>query len=71
MSAQVICACGSTMFLLSYKTGGRWKILVDSRPNGKLEHIESDTDNVRNGEEPKTMKCAECGKRVPNPRHTS
>lgn len=32
-----------------------------------MEVVDTDTDSVRNGREPKTMECCGCGKRVANP----
>ena len=64
---QTKCHCGSTLFWRHYRTGGLWKQLVESKPDGKLELVDTDVDSVRNGREPKTMQCCQCGKRIPNP----
>lgn len=61
------CACGSTTFRRCYRTGGWWKQLVESNNNGGVDVVDTDTDSVRNGLEPKTMECSGCGKRIPNP----
>ena len=63
----VRCVCGSTLFRRCYRTGGWWKQLVESKPDGSMEVIDTDTDSVRSHREPKTMECTGCGKRVANP----
>lgn len=64
---KVMCVCGSTLFRRCYHTGGWWKQIVESKPDGSMEVVDTDTDSVRSGREPKTMQCCECGKRVANP----
>lgn len=63
------CKCGSTMFRRCYRTGGWWKQIVESQPDGKMEVIDTDVDSVRSSKEPKTMECSGCGRRVPNPHY--
>jgi predicted RNA-binding Zn-ribbon protein involved in translation (DUF1610 family) len=58
--------CGGTYFYRSYQVHGQWTELTVIDENGfRVE--ESYTDNIKYGKEPKTIKCADCGKRVPNP----
>ena len=59
------CKCGSRLFFESTKViGGWWKRLLDG--DGKAH--DTDIDNLRFGATPKTVICAECGRRNPNPR---
>lgn len=41
--------------------------LVESLDTGKLEVVETDLGGLRYAKEPKFIKCADCGKRAPNP----
>ncbi len=66
-NGMVACACGSTLFRRCYRTGGWWKQIVESKPGGKMEIVDTNVDSVKRGREPKTMECCSCGKRVPNP----
>jgi len=61
------CVCGSTLFRRNYRAGGWWEQLVEANREGGVTVTDSFTDNIRQGREPKTMKCAECGKRIANP----
>lgn len=63
-NSEVICSCGSRMFWESTRCNGWWECLIDS--TGSVE--ETNLDKVKYGPNPKTVKCAECGKRNPNPR---
>ena len=67
MSEQIKCPCGSEYFYRNYKARGVWQTLVKSKPGGGVEQEESFTDNVRYGDEPKTMECVVCKKRIANP----
>lgn len=60
----VVCSCGSKMFWESRACSGTWRALVDSQ--GEIE--DTDLDGVITSRTPKTVICAECGKRNPNPR---
>lgn len=62
------CACGSSLFIRSYRASGWWVQLLDMAA-GEEEIVETDLNKVRMGSEPKTMRCAECSKRAPNPEH--
>lgn len=64
---MVRCGCGSVLFRRNYRAGGWWEQLVQGNAKGGVTVEESFTDGVRLGREPKTMKCAECGKRIANP----
>lgn len=64
---SVVCSCGSKLFQKSLRTGGWWRQLVDE--NGEV--VETNLDSVRFGKEPKTVKCAECGKANHNPSYES
>ena len=61
------CGCGCTLFFRNYRARGWWKQLVDFQ-SGKANVEDTNLDNVR-GPEPKTMICADCGKRHLNPDH--
>ena len=58
------CKCGSELFFESKRAFGWWKILIDGNGN------EEDTDfrEIQFGPTPKTVRCAECGKRNKNPK---
>lgn len=58
--------CGCTSFTRTYQCRGNWVESV-SLNNGVLEVMESTTDALVTGKEPKTMTCDECRKRVLNP----
>ena len=60
------CDCGSTGFWISYKAAGAWKQIVDFE-SGKREVVETNIDDLRYLKEPKTMFCADCGKKHRNP----
>lgn len=59
----VTCACGSTLFERNLKVSGWWKELI----LGDGEIDDTNLESVRYGPQPKTVKCAECGKVNPNP----
>lgn len=59
----VTCACGSTLFIRSLRVSGWWKEVI----TGDGEVDETDLDSLKYGPQPKTVKCAECGKVNPNP----
>lgn len=64
---KIKCACGSEYFRRYYPARGTWEQLVKANDNGGVTVEESFTDNLRNGREPKWMRCAECGKKIRNP----
>lgn len=57
------CKCGSELFWKSLRTGGWWSQLITG--TGQVD--DTDLSRVRMGPEPKTVKCAECGRKNPNP----
>lgn len=65
---HIKCTCGSAFFLRSYRVGGWWKQLVEFDAETKgAEVVDTNLDSLRMRIEPKTMCCAQCGKRQPNP----
>lgn len=67
MSEQIKCVCGSTMFHRNYRARGTWGQLVIANDSGGVDVDETFLDGLRDTGEPKTMGCADCKKRVPNP----
>ena len=63
----VMCVCGSDLFYESTQVRGYWKSIL----NGKGEVVESNLDDLKHAATPKTVICAECGKRNKNPRYES
>ncbi len=63
----LVCECGSSLFWKAYRTGGWWKQLIHG--DGSIE--DTDLGGVRYSPEPKTIVCAECKKRHPNPKYRS
>ena len=63
----VRCVCGGELFWRAFKPRGKFVQLLESRPDGGVTVVETDLDNMRNGPQPKYMRCTDCGKRVPNP----
>ena len=63
MGLPIVCSCGSKLFERAIRTGGWWKELIDE--NGEV--VETNLDSVKYGSQPKTVKCAECGKTNRNP----
>ena len=61
----VTCKCGGTVFYRSRRTGGWWVDVID----GSGDVIDTNLDSVRYGSEPKTVKCADCGRANRNPKH--
>lgn len=62
------CECGSRLFVRTIQCYGTWtEFLTLDTEDGSLELSESNTDDVKFRQQPKTIKCEECGKRVPNP----
>lgn len=61
------CVCGSTSFFRNYRAGGWWTQLVESKEGGGVTVEQSFTDSIRLGHEPKTMRCADCKRKVKNP----
>ena len=57
------CKCGSELFEMSVKCNGWVKQLI----TGDGEIDDTNMDSVRYSSNPKTVICAECGKRNPNP----
>lgn len=55
-------ACGSDEFVKALRVGGWWRQHIST--NGEI--IETDMGSVRYGADPKTLTCAECGKRHVN-----
>lgn len=66
MSDPIKCSCGSQLFYRAYPARGVWTQTVDT-VSGSVVVIDSHTDGIRSSREPKTMKCTDCGKRIPNP----
>ena len=60
------CTCGSVHFRKMMPVSGAWDCLMKLRDDGELRQEESSTDSINN-REPKTIRCADCGKRYPNP----
>ena len=61
------CRCGSTLFTRSYRAPGWWKQFVEFDAETKaVDIVDTDLDSLRIRDEPKTMVCADCGKRQPN-----
>lgn len=63
MELPIVCKCGSELFTRSFRAGGWWRELIDG--HGNVE--ETDLDSVKLKAQPKTVKCAECGRTNPNP----
>jgi len=62
----VVCKCGSKLFLESVPVMGQWTRMMDG--DGEIDS--TDLSGVRYGKTPKTVVCAECQRRCPNPRHS-
>lgn len=60
------CKCGSTMFYEKHPVRGTWKTLYDGACG--IETVDTNLDGIKYGNFPKTVSCAECGKKHPNPR---
>lgn len=56
--------CGLSEFLRKSIVSGHWIEHYDAETG---EIFYTDTDPMKHGRIPKTMKCATCGKRAPNP----
>ena len=65
----VRCSCGSQCFERVTPIRGTWREYVVFNDDGteNADKSESTTDDLIHGNPPKTMKCAECGKRRSNP----
>ena len=61
--AKKINDCDHTLIEINTKTGGYWVEHV--RPDGSTD--EAFTDKLKHATPPKTGRCLDCGKRVPNP----
>jgi hypothetical protein len=59
----VRCSCGSELFFESVQVRGWWTRLVTG--DGEIE--DTNIDNLQHTGTPKTVRCAECGNRNPNP----
>lgn len=59
-----LCACGSRTFYVSYEVRGVWNSTITWPEEGSPKE-EGDGDSLRNVRDPKTMRCADCGKRRP------
>lgn len=64
---KIECKCGSRLFERSYRCGGWWVQSLDDEGNV----IDTDLSGVRIAREPKTISCAECGRRIKNPKYTN
>lgn len=65
MASQPLrCKCGSIYFIESVQVGGWWKRHIDG--HGTI--LETNTDGMTMGRNPKTVKCSRCGRTNPNPR---
>jgi hypothetical protein len=65
----VRCSCGSQMFVRTTAVRGVWRewVVYDDDGTENHEKSESTTDGIIYGAQPKTITCANCGKRRPNP----
>ena len=61
------CPCGSAYFTRNYQAKGTWEQTIQIKATGRIEIVESFTDGLRHGKEPKTISCATCGRRAANP----
>jgi len=63
------CICGSLKFERHTRAVGVWQEEIAYHEDGTINHEEcsSSTDGLLYGTPPKTIRCAECGKRYPNP----
>ena len=57
------CKCGSELFYLCIRANGWWEQTID----GDGEVLDTSLEKIRFGSSPKTVTCAECGRRNPNP----
>ena len=65
------CSCDSELFIRNYRAIGWWKQLVLFDAETKTPEIDStNLADLRIKDEPKTMCCAQCGKRQPNPSYS-
>lgn len=64
MSDPLVCACGGEHFFESVRVSGWWKRLLD----GAGDVVDTDLESVHYGATPKTVTCAECGRRHRHPR---
>jgi hypothetical protein len=60
------CKCGSMTFIREVRVTGTWTSLLTLNEDGTFT-TEGCGDSRRNSTEPKTVRCAECFKRQPNP----
>ena len=65
MGNVTVCKCGSDLFIESRGVSGQWKALI----TGTGEIDDTDLSGLSYRLIPKTVTCAECGKRNPNPRY--
>lgn len=65
----VRCSCGSQCFERVTPIRGAWReyVVFDDDGAENVDKSESTTDDLIQGKAPKTMRCAECGKRRRNP----
>lgn len=61
---QSICPCGSHLYEVNSRANGWWKEIVDVRGD---ETLQTELHQIRLTA-PKTATCAECGRRLRNPR---
>lgn len=60
------CECGSKIFVKLTPCRGAWREHIEFGPDG-TDIKEGFTDDLIYGAEPKTVRCADCKKRHPNP----
>lgn len=61
---ELACLCGSDVFIESRRASGWWREIID----GYGEGIDTNLDDLVQSGTPKTVTCAECGRRLRNPR---
>ena len=62
----VRCSCGGATFTKRTRVRGVWETTLTVHEDGRVSS-EGNGDSIREIEEPKTLRCDDCGKRHPNP----
>lgn len=64
---KIVCKkCGSSHFRRFYRACGIWEELCEFTDEG-LQVVETFTDGLKCGKEPKTIRCTDCKTPHPNP----
>ena len=59
--------CGSLLYTRNTKVWGIWSDLMEIDEAGDCAVVQANLDGLKYGEDPKRVRCAECGQRYLNP----